>query len=67
MTRIEKIEQDIQRLTPSELPAFRDWFHKHDADARDRQIASATPQRASSTGWPTKKRAEHAASKTKPL
>ena len=38
MTRIEKIELEIQRLTPTELAAFRDWFHKYDADAWDRQI-----------------------------
>ncbi len=38
MTKIEKIEQEIQRLTPSELAAFREWFHRYDADAWDRQI-----------------------------
>jgi hypothetical protein len=38
MTKIEKIEQEIQRLTPTELAAFRDWFHRYDADAWDRQI-----------------------------
>jgi hypothetical protein len=66
MTKIEKIEQEIQRLTPSELAAFRDWFQKYDADAWDRQI-----ERDISAGRLDKladeARAEHAAGKTKPL
>lgn len=66
MTKIEKIEQEIQRLTPSELAAFRDWFHKYDADAWDRQI-----ERDAAAGkldrLADEARAEHAAGKTKPL
>ena len=38
MTKIEKIKQEIRRLTPAELAAFRDWFHSYDADAWDQQI-----------------------------
>ena len=38
MTKIEEIAQEIQRLTPAELAAFRAWFHRYDADAWDVQI-----------------------------
>jgi hypothetical protein len=66
MTKIEKIEQEIQRLSPSELAAFRDWFQKYDANAWDRQI-----ERDVSAGRLDKlaeeARAEHVAGKTKPL
>jgi len=66
MTKIEKIEQEIQRLTASELAAFRDWFHKYDADAWDRQIerdiAAGKLDRLADEA-----RAEHAAGKTKSL
>ena len=66
MTKIEKIEQEIQRLTPSELAAFRDWFRKYDADAWDRDIerdiAVGKLDRLADAA-----RAGHAAGKTKPL
>jgi len=38
MTRIEKLERDIQNLTPEELASLREWFRKYDAEAWDRQI-----------------------------
>lgn len=38
MSKVENIEQEVQRLTPSELEAFRRWFRKFDAEAWDRQI-----------------------------
>ncbi len=38
MTRIEKLEREIQKLSPEELANLRDWFRKYDADAWDRQI-----------------------------
>jgi hypothetical protein len=63
MTKIEKIEQEIKRLTPAELAAFRDWFQKYDADAWDRQI-----ERDIAAGKLDKvaaeARADHAAGKT---
>jgi hypothetical protein len=66
MTKVERLEQEIQRLTPAELAAFRDWFHKYDADAWDRQI-----ERDIAAGkldkFADEARAEHAAGKTKPL
>ncbi len=38
MTRIQKLEREIQKLNPEELANLRDWFRKYDADAWDRQI-----------------------------
>ena len=38
MTRMEKLEREIQKLSPEELADFRDWFRKYDAEAWDRQI-----------------------------
>lgn len=38
MTRLEKLEHEIQELSPEELANLRDWFRKYDADAWDRQI-----------------------------
>lgn len=38
MTRLEKLEREIQRLGPEELATLRDWFRKYDAEAWDRQI-----------------------------
>ncbi|MGO9531951.1 MAG: hypothetical protein ACLP3B_12345 [Syntrophobacteraceae bacterium] len=38
MTRIQKLEQEIRKLAPSELSAFRKWFQDHDSDQWDSQI-----------------------------
>ena len=38
MSKIENIEQEIQKLTPSELADFRKWFHQFDVENWDRQI-----------------------------
>jgi len=38
MTTIEKLEREIQKLSPEELGNLRDWFRKYDAEAWDRQI-----------------------------
>ena len=38
MSRVEKIEGEIQFLTPQELAAFREWFAAFDAEAWDRQF-----------------------------
>lgn len=38
MTRIQKLEQEIRRLAPSELVAFRKWFEDYDSDQWDSQI-----------------------------
>jgi hypothetical protein len=38
MSKIERIERDVQALAPNELAAFRKWFQEFDAAAWDRQI-----------------------------
>ena len=38
MTRIEKLEREIQKLRPEELASLRDWFREYDAEAWDREI-----------------------------
>lgn len=38
MTKIQKLEQEIQKLNREELASFRDWFRKFDSDEWDCQI-----------------------------
>ena len=38
MTRVAKLEKEIQQLSRDELAAFRDWFRKYDSDEWDREI-----------------------------
>jgi len=39
MSRVEKLEQTVERLSPDELATFRSWFIEFDAAEWDRQIA----------------------------
>ena len=38
MSKVEAVEREVESLSPSELAAFRKWFHEFDAAAWDRQI-----------------------------
>lgn len=38
MSSVNEIEDAVQRLTPTELDAFRTWFAEFDAAAWDRQV-----------------------------
>jgi hypothetical protein len=38
MTKIEKLENEIQRPSRDELADFREWFRKYDSDEWDREI-----------------------------
>jgi hypothetical protein len=38
MTKVEKLENEVQQLNPDELAAFRDWFRKYDSDEWDKEI-----------------------------
>ena len=38
MGKVEKIEQDVQALSPEELAQFRAWFLEYDWAAWDRQL-----------------------------
>jgi hypothetical protein len=38
MSKVEAIEQQIEKLSPAELTAFRSWYAAFDAEAWDRQF-----------------------------
>lgn len=38
MRKVEKLEQDVQALSPDELAEFRAWFLEHDWAVWDRQL-----------------------------
>ena len=38
MKKIEEIEQNIEKLSKSELKSFRQWFVEYDAEAWDGQF-----------------------------
>ena len=38
MTKIEAIETEVEKLSPAELSAFREWFFAYDSEVWDRQI-----------------------------
>jgi len=38
MTKVEKLEREIQKLDQAELVIFREWFHEFDSQQWDRQI-----------------------------
>jgi hypothetical protein len=40
MSRLEKIEAEIQQMSPEELARFRAWFVEFEAEKWDRQFAS---------------------------
>ena len=66
MGKIEKIEQEVQGLSPEELAQFRAWFLEYDWAAWDRQI-----ERNSEAGrlddLAARALRDHAAGKTTPL
>lgn len=38
MTRVQELEQEVRKLAPSELAAFRKWFRDYASDQWDSQI-----------------------------
>ena len=66
MGRIEKIEQEIQALSPEELAQFRAWFVEYDWAIWDGQI-----ERDAEAGrlddLATRALRDHAAGKTTPI
>lgn len=36
--RVEELEDNVKKLSPDELKAFRDWFAHFEAEIWDRQI-----------------------------
>jgi hypothetical protein len=66
MGKIEKIEQEIQALSPEELAQFRAWFLEYDWAMWDRQV-----ERDAEAGrlddLATKALRDHAAGKSTPI
>jgi hypothetical protein len=66
MGKIEKIEQEVQALSPEELAQFRAWFLEYDWTAWDRQI-EGDAQAGRLDDLAAKALRDHAAGKTTPL
>jgi hypothetical protein len=66
MGKIEKIEQEVQALSPDELAQFRAWFLEYDWAAWDRQIERAA-QAGRLDDLAAKALRDHSAGKTTPL
>ncbi len=69
MGKVEKIEQDVQALSPEELAQFRAWFLEYDWAAWDRRLErDVRDVRAGKLDDLAEKALrDHAAGKTKPL
>ena len=66
MSKVEKIEQEVQTLSPDELAQFRVWFLEYDWAAWDRQIERDV-QAGRLDALAQKALRDHATGKTKPL
>jgi hypothetical protein len=66
MGKVEKIEEEIQALSPAELAQFRAWFLEYDWAAWDQQLERDV-QAGRLDGLADKALREHAADKTTPL
>ena len=66
MGKVEKIEQDVQTLSPDELAEFRAWFLEHDWAAWDRQLERDV-RNGKLDALAAKALRDHAAGKTTPL
>jgi hypothetical protein len=66
MGKIEKIEQEVQALSPEELAQFRAWFLEYDWAAWDRQIEHDS-QAGRLDDLAAKALRDHAAGRSRPL
>ena len=66
MGKIEKIEQEVQALSPDELAQFRAWFLEYDWATWDRQI-ERDAQAGRLDDLAAKALRDHSAGKTTPL
>jgi hypothetical protein len=66
MTIVERIEQQIQKLSPEELAEFRAWFHEYDWQAWDRKIEGER-EGNKLAALAAAALSEHEAGRTKPL
>lgn len=66
MTKLDRIEHDVQSLSPEELAAFRKWFQSYDAALWDQKV-----ERDANTGKLDKLRdealTEHDAQRTREI
>jgi hypothetical protein len=66
MGKVEKIEQDVQGLSPEELAQFRVWFLEYDWAAWDHQL-DRDARAGKLDALAEKALRDHATGKTKPL
>lgn len=66
MGKVEKIEDEVQALSPTELAQFRAWFLEYDWAAWDQQLERDV-QAGRLDDLADKALREHAADKTTPL
>jgi len=66
MGKVEKIENEVQALSPAELAQFRAWFLEYDWAAWDQQLERDV-QAGRIDDLADKALREHAADKTTPL
>lgn len=66
MGKIEKIEQEVQALSPDELAHFRAWFLEYDWAAWDRQVERDV-QAGRLDDLAARALRDHAAGKTTPI
>ena len=66
MGKVEKIEDEVQALSPAELEQFRAWFLEYDWAAWDQQLERDV-QAGRLDDLADKALREHAADKTTPL
>jgi hypothetical protein len=66
MSKVEKLERQIQSLSPAELAQFRAWFQEFDWAVWDAQL-TADVQAGKLDALADKALRDHAARKTTPL
>ena len=66
MSKVEKLEQQVQSLSPEELTQFRAWFHEFDWAVWDARI-TADAQAGKLDALADKALHDHAGRKTTPL
>jgi len=66
MSKVEKIEHEVQALSPAELAQFRAWFLEYDWAAWDRQLERDV-QAGRLDDLADEALRDHAAGKTKPI
>jgi hypothetical protein len=66
VSKLKRIESEVQGLSPGELAEFRDWFLAFDWAACDRKLEQDV-QAGKLDALADKALREHAAGKTKPI